>query len=642
MRKIAILLSLLMMIILSSVSAEEVILQVKNGRFAEEVDLTVNYPGKIGQVTVKNISDDTLHVEINNFLYLFAQVGPLELLIDDLLGKITVVDDAGVSKPLTVNNVDIKLDNQVSKIYVHLLSRTEYFSWDWSSAKIQCESGYLMGVLGDKYGEVKLDGAPIYDKVYGRGAYTIIPLSGNHTVGACASSTSYCYFSIVGLDTPVEVSDIVRFAHKERIFDVSPVTYPVSVKVIDGLTGNLLAGVRVSGPVSAVIDGTAILQLPRGEHTLTFSKEGYWDASKTIRVDGSSNLSLVVEMYPANSIFMVSQDPAELITYPSSVAQVTLTLRPIEDAYGTKLYITGVDVVKVKKDGVEIPKSADGSYVIGDISYSADVTILFATPDAVGKHQFIARFTASDIRGNQYTTQKTIYYTVQELPFIIQKPASWSVGNNTLTIIEQSGEGYTILLILRDANGTEIWTQSMAFEPYDSHAFTIPIPEPGEYVLEISAKGGAITTYIPITATEPVKLLTPEIEGTEGGVVSVKLEIRNPSSEVRYYDVIVTGSIFDTNNTPKATLSIAPGESKTVEVKFKIPTGLEFDTYPLQVQVFEKGESEPIFIGDVVLKVQKGGLFLPIGGGNNMPLLIGVGAVILVILLVIGLYRVRT
>ena len=641
MRKIAILLSLLMMITLSSVSAEEVIIEIKNGKLAESVDIEKTYSGKIGKVKVKNISDDTLQVEINNFLYLFAQVGSLKLLIDDLLEKISVVDNTGISRPLTVNDVDIKIDRQVSKIYVHMLRRAGQFSWHWSSAKIQCENGYLMGVANRIYGGVKLDGVPINDKVSGGRAYTIIPLSGNHTVSASTYKWGYCHFSIVSLDAPVEVSDIVRFAHRERVFDVSPITYPVSVKVINGLTGNLLSGVRVSGPVSAVIDGTATLQIPRGEHTLTFSKEGYWDASKTINVEGSSNLSLVVEMYPSNSIFMVSQDPAELITYPSSIAEVTLTLRPIEDAYGTKLFVTGVDVVRVKKGGMEIPKSADGSYIIGDVSYSADVKITFAVPDAVGGHQFIARFTASDIRGNQYTTQKTVQYTVQELPFVIQKP-SWCVGNNTLTIIEQAGEDYTVLLVLRDANGTEVWTQSMAFEPYDSHTFTIPIPEPGKYVLEISAKGGAVTTYIPITATEPVKLLTPEIEGTEGSVVSVKLEIRNPSSEVRYYDAIVVGSIFDTNNTPKVTFSIAPGESKTVEIKFKIPEGLEFDTYSLQAQVFEKDESEPIFTGDVVLKIKEGGgLFLPIGGeGNNNTLLI-IGAIILVVLLVIGILRVR-
>ena len=650
-RILIILLSILTVVSISAVSAEEVFLQVKNGKLAEDVDISQTYSGAIGEVQITNISDDTLKIEIGNFIHLFAPVdmSNRKLLIEKIVEEITAVDDAGVSRSLTIDDVVIKWDRPIFKVYTCDL--LEHHKARGQSYTVTIQGGdYIVGYINGYISEVLLNGNIITDKLRSSNSYTPIALKGNDTLTTRSSNTwpwdyySTCHIVVIGFDNALEISGSFTHRNIEKEFDISPITYPVNIKVIDGLSGNVLSGVKVEmegGIFSTVVNGISTIHLPRGEHTYIFSKEGYWDTNITINVDGPGK-NIIVEMFPSNTILTIFQDPKDLTTYPSSVAQVTLTLRPIEDAYGTKLYITGVDVVKVKKDGVEIPKSADGSYVIGDIFSSADITILFATPDAVGEHQFVARFTASDIRGNQYTTQKTIYYTVQELPFIIQKPASWSVGNNTLTIIEQSGEVYTILLILRDANGTEVWTQSMAFEPYDSHTFTIPIPEPGEYVLEISAKGGAVTTYIPITATEPVKLLTPEIEGTEGSVVSVKLEIRNPSSEVRYYDVIVTGSIFDTNNTPKATLSIAPGESKTVEVKFKIPTGLEFDIYPLQVQVFEKGESKPIFIGDIVLKVQKGGLFLPIGGDNNMPLLIGIGAVILIILLVIGLYRVRT
>ncbi|WP_018153463.1 COG1361 family protein [Methanothermococcus thermolithotrophicus] len=412
----------------------------------------------------------------------------------------------------------------------------------------------------------------------------------------------------------------------------------ITLRTVDGLSGEALDTVVVSGNLSTTISGTYETYMPYGQYELSFTKDGYWEDTRTITVDGDKNIT--IELFPTSSIFFkLTQTPTEITTCPSSIADVTLSVNPIKDSYGTKLYITGTDVVKVEKNGVEIPRSTDGAYIIGDVSDLTNIKITFATTDAVGEHQFTVRLIASDILGNQYATQKTIYYTVQELPFIIQEP-TWAIGNNTLTIIEQSGEDYSILLVLKDTNGTEIWSQSAAFNAYDSQSFTIDISVPGQYVLEISAKNGVITTYIPISVLQPIKLLTPEVEGSKGSVATVKLEIKNPTNEVKYYDATVTGSIF-TNNTPKVTFSIAPGETKTVELKFEVPSDLEFDSYDLQVQVFEKDEAEPIFNDKVVLKIVESS-FLPLGGGGDNTLLL-IGAAGLILLLGVGAYyRVRT
>jgi len=407
----------------------------------------------------------------------------------------------------------------------------------------------------------------------------------------------------------------------------------ITLRTVDGLSGEALDTVVVSGNLSTTISGTYETYMPYGQYELSFTKDGYWEDTRTITVDGDKNIT--IELFPTSSIFEITQTPTEITTCPSSIADVTLSVNPIKDSYGTKLYLTGADVVKIKKNGVEIPKSQDGSYILGDIADTTNIQVSFATPDATGEHQFTVRLIASDILGNQYTTQKTIIYEVQELPFIVQEPI-WAIGNNSLTIVEQSGEDYSILMVLRNANGTEIWSQSAAFNAYDSQTFEVSIPAAGDYVLEITAKNGAIKTYIPIHVIEPIKLLTPEVEGSMGSVATVKLEIKNPTNEVKYYDATVTGSIF--NNTPKVTFSIAPGETKTVELKFEVPSDLEFDSYDLQVQVFEKDGAEPIFTDKVVLKIVESS-FLPLGGGGDNILLIGAAGLIL--LLGVGAYFVR-
>jgi len=134
MRKIIILLSLLAMITLSSVSAEEVIIQIENGKLAEGVDITKTYSGTIGEVQVKNISEDTLKIDIGNFVYLFAPIGattsyrggapPRKLVIEDLLSRVSIVDEYGSPTSLLFDNVDIQCGRPIYKVYVCNLLQT--------------------------------------------------------------------------------------------------------------------------------------------------------------------------------------------------------------------------------------------------------------------------------------------------------------------------------------------------------------------------------------------------------------------------------------------------------------------------------------------------------------------------------------
>ncbi|AEF96051.1 PEGA domain-containing protein [Methanotorris igneus] len=435
------------------------------------------------------------------------------------------------------------------------------------------------------------------------GVFTTFKEPGTYTVKVVISGISSIEKTV---DVQSDINNTVSFDYGT-----------VNIKVVDGLSGESLAGVSVSGDLTTTIDGTFTTNMPYGEYTLIFHKGGYWNDTRTITVDGDKNIT--IELFPTKSILKISQTPEDIETYPSSMFEVVLNLEPIQDAYSTKLYITGVDVIKIQKNGINIPESNDGSYIIGDLKEPTNVKIVFATPDSTGGHQFIVRFICSDILGNEYVTQKTITYQVQDLPFIVQQPPSWSIGDNEVSIIEQSGDDYSVLLMLKNANGSVIWSKSGALSAYDTQTFTIPITAPGNYVLEISAKNGEVTTYVPITVVEPIKLLTPEVEAGKGQVATVELEIKNPTNEVKYYDAIITGSIFSNNSeTPKTTFSIAPGETKTVELKFEVPDDLEYDSYEISVQVFEKDSSKPIFTDKVVLKIVESS-FLPIGGGEDIP-----------------------
>ena len=349
-----------------------------------------------------------------------------------------------------------------------------------------------------------------------------------------------------------------------------------------------------------------------GEHQLKITKDGFWDYTTTINIQNDTTLH--IDLAPKTALFRVEKNITGNL-YPNSIGDVKLTLYPIRTAYGTQMTISGADVVKVYYKNSYLAPS-NGAYVLGTVDSPVDVEIQFKTPATWGEHSFAVTITATDIEGNSYTNQEQITYEVKELPFLLQTPSIWRIGDNTVTITDQSGEDYSVLLTLKTVDGKEIWSQSQGFDAYDSHDFVVPINQSGDYVLEILAKGGQVKTYVPVHVVEPIKLLTPEVNASKGSVATIKIEIQNPTSEVKYYDAQVIGEIFDVNNTPKQAFSIAPGETKIVELKFEVPENLTYDSYNLKVEVFEKGEAEPCFEGDVVLKIVEKS-FIPIGLGDS-------------------------
>jgi len=388
----------------------------------------------------------------------------------------------------------------------------------------------------------------------------------------------------------------------------------VDIKVINGLTGNMISGVKVSGDVNTEINGEGTLYMFYGDYILKFNKDGYWDKTLSLHVDGDKNIT--IEMYPSGCIFRIEQEPKEIVAYPNSYSQVVLKIKPLKDVYATKLYFSNSNVVRIEKNGVNIPRSDDGSYILGDLmkDEEMDIKVVFATQNDVGNHLFSVKIEGIDILGKECSAEKVIEYYVEDLPFIIQLP-TWKIGDNLITITEQSGESYGILLTLRDVNGTEIWSDSASFNAYDSKTFKIPINNPGKYILEINAKAGAVKTYIPINVVEPIRLLTKTVEAGKGQVAEIDLEVLNPSEYIKYYYAVVNSSIFG-NETPEPTkFSVAPNDKKIVSVKFKVPENenLTYDAYELSVEVYEQG-GEKVFSDKVILKITENSFFIPIGG----------------------------
>ncbi|MBA2852962.1 hypothetical protein HNP89_000919, partial [Methanococcus maripaludis] len=103
----------------------------------------------------------------------------------------------------------------------------------------------------------------------------------------------------------------------------------------------------------------------------------------------------------------------------------------------------------------------------------------------------------------------------------------------------------------------------------------------------------------------------------------------NPTESVKYYTAELTCPFF--NNTIDKTFSIAPGTvEKTVDISFEVPEGLEMEYYQLKLEVFNEGDTDPIYSGNVVLTISSSSLFLASVPGGNTTIILLAAAVLLI------------
>ncbi|ACV25399.1 PEGA domain-containing protein [Methanocaldococcus fervens] len=363
-------------------------------------------------------------------------------------------------------------------------------------------------------------------------------------------------------------------------------------------------------------------QVIGGEHELKISKDGFWDYTTTINIQNDTEIH--VNLVPKNAIFGVTYK-LEDNAYPDSIAKLSLKLSPIEDAYGTRMRISGVDVIKVLYNGQELEKSDDGSYILGDISKEVELEIQFKTPSSWGEHSFTIGLEASDVEGNLYSQQETITYEVLELPFLLELP-EWKIGDNTVRVTDTTGQSYAVLLVLHDKDGNEVWSESKTLLEYGSAEFNVKIPSAGDYVLEIQGNGAK--TYKEIHIVEPITLITKEVKAGKGQVATVKFSIVNPSSKVKYYYATLESGLL--NLSINKTFAVSPNENKTVEISFEVPKNAIFDSYQLILKVYDSETDGLLFEGNVVLKIVENTIPIAIGDSSIPLWLIAIVGVLLV------------
>ncbi len=394
--------------------------------------------------------------------------------------------------------------------------------------------------------------------------------------------------------------------------DVIPYTYQVTFNLKDGMTDQSLSGVTVKegDTVLGTLDDGGTLTLTRGQHTLTFEKSGYWSVTKTIDVESDTSLS--VEMYPSSAAFKLENFPSDISIPENTIYTLTFTLSPIQTSatYNTYLSISGLsNIISVEKGGSVISPE-DGKYYLGDISSPVQVSIKFKA-GAVGQHGFTLTLTSNDaIMSQTYTTTKTVTYQVEPLPFSVQMPSEWQVGQNDLRISESSGQSYLITAVLKDSGGNEVWSDSHAFSPYEAHTFTVNVPSEGSYTLELQWNGKTAVYSVQVNPAITLKTKTLSVE--KGGEGTIVLHFKNPSSDVQYYTITVSGGFL-----PKAinqSISVAPATEKDVSIAFAVPDKLTYDAYELNVQVLQGNAT--VFSNKVAVSINSGGFSL-FGGGSS-------------------------
>jgi len=389
--------------------------------------------------------------------------------------------------------------------------------------------------------------------------------------------------------------------------------YQVSFNLKDALTGQGLTGVTVKESnvtLGTISDGDS-LTLSRGTHNLTFEKSGYWSVTKTIDVQADTSVS--VEMYPSSAAFKLENFPAEIKIPESTIYELTFTLSPVDTSatYNTYLSLSGLsDVLEVRKDGSAISPES-GKYYLGDVSGPTQVSIKFKA-GAVGQHGFTITLTSNDaIMSKTYTTTKQVTYQVEPLPFSVQMPSEWQVGQNELRISESSGQSYLITAVLKDSSGNEVWSESYSFSPYEAYTFSINVPSEGSYTLEL--QWNSQTAVYDITVNPAISLKTKTLTVSEGGEGTIVLHFKNPSSSVQYYTIKVSGGFLPAEI--NQSISVAPLTEKDVSITFAVPEDLTYDAYELNVQVLQGNAT--VFSDKVAVSISEGSGFSLFGGASS-------------------------
>ena len=593
-----------------------------------------NYPG-IGNISWSLVDDKTLRIDtpaLVDFLKLFAPPGystsksahaPSRTILDDILNRISTagaVVDTTLGSTVTVTLNDVILSNSYGygSVKVTVLGQDTYNGEDYSVTVNVTGTAYVFGWRNNR-GTVTVDGNDVSSS-FCPNPYSPVTLSeGLHTISTTTGATNAdgyttIVFSIIALQgSNYTVSGKLEHSNYEVVYNFERLNFNVQFSFRNALSSQPLNGVTVkeNGQVLGTLDDGGSLELAKGQHTLTFEKSGYWSVTKTIDVENDTSLS--VEMYPSSAAFKLENFPADISIPENTIYTLTFTLSPIQTSatYNTYLSISGLqNLISVKKgDSVVSPEG--GKYYLGDISGPTQVSITFQA-GAVGQHGFTLSIESHDaVMSKTYTTTKSVTYTVEPLPFSVQMPSEWQVGQNELRISESSGQSYLVTVVLKDSQGNEVWSDSHAFNPYEAYTFTPKIPSEGSYTLELTWNGKTAIYSVQVNPAITLKTKTLSVKkGSEGMII---LHFKNPSSDVQYYTIKVSGGFLPAEI--NQSISVAPATEKDVSIAFAVPDKLTYDAYELNVQVLQGNAT--VFSDKVAVSISDSSGFSLFGGGSS-------------------------
>ncbi|MBB6401005.1 hypothetical protein HNP92_000290 [Methanococcus maripaludis] len=416
--------------------------------------------------------------------------------------------------------------------------------------------------------------------VYADGS--VLGTADNEEIFSLIPGTYDLTFEKTGYYNVTQTVEIVDTAVNITV-DMETTHTPVTLAIIDSEGGLTSVNLYIDGVLTGTVGNNQDVSLPKGTHELIFEKAGYWNETKTVTVDEALT-DLSIRMFLDTVMYSVDM-PTDLNTYKNSALPIALTINPNAYSQSTKLFISGKDVLDVRDSANEQLTKVDGGYVLGDITSAQDVIVTIDSGEVLGTNTVQIRVTGYGTLGESYVTDASVTYEVLQLPITLTVPTKWNIGSNILRVSETEGLQRVVMIQIDDEDGNLVYSDSYAFEGYESHSFEIPFTETGNYKLKI-VSGDSINSYLLIEVTNPVTFLDTTVSGTEGTSSSVILNVQNLFSEPQYYKVTVSGDAL--SNTSILEFSVSPGVTKNQEISIPVGTNLEYDSYSLVAKVYLK------------------------------------------------------
>jgi len=377
--------------------------------------------------------------------------------------------------------------------------------------------------------------------------------------------------------------------------------------------------------------------------SFTISAPGYWTRKFSVSTTFECSAQYIHLYSTRYNPFQYYQIKSGAHIFPGGTTTVEALFK---QKFGTsegfenfRLEITAneyLEILKVVVNGQEVQKDDDGFYHVGTLSSTqADIKItvkgagigtgrITIVPYGEFQGQTVGNTmtgylyvyvddpnsssssTTTSSTSSSHATTSSTQTTPPKPLFDVQMPSEWQVGENQLRIINTKPESYVLVLSLRDASGSEVWSDSYGFSAYEAKTFYVEIPREGMYTLSIFKDGTEYKYDIEVSST--FKLISKEIYAHENETAEVVVKLSNYENSTKYYTISISNEMLNLDK--NKTVQLQPGQEITVSIPFQVPTNLTYDAYNILVQVRE-GDNI-VYEANAILKIQDEFQVLPI------------------------------